>query len=86
MSHRWRNIADLERTLGQIQQTQEEMVGFVSEVVDGGTLIAVPLTNTLNEVISMSSSRIAAIENRLHPAVDLVLFMAGLFTMMLVGR
>lgn len=86
MSGHWRDKADLEQMLSQIQQLQEKMVDFVAEAVDGGTLIAVPLTNTLNEVISMSSSRIAAIENRLHPAVVIVLFMAGLFTMMLVGR
>ncbi len=86
LAGRWRDKADLERTLSQMQQLQGKMTEFVAEAVNGGTLIAVPLTNALNEVTGMNATRIATIEDRLHPAIVILLFMAAFFTMFLVGR
>ena len=62
------------------------MTEFVAEAVNGGTLIAVPLTNALNEVRGMSATRVAAIENRLHSAIVILLFMAAFFSMVMIGR
>ena len=62
------------------------MTDLVAVAVNDGTQIAVPLVNTLNEVTSANAARIAAIENRLPPAIVLLLFTASFFSMILIGR
>jgi len=70
--------AAFEQKLAEIQATQNRMQALVAEAVDEGTPIAVPLTNTLNEVTSSHAARLAATRDRLSPSIVLLLVLAGL--------
>jgi hypothetical protein len=78
--------AMLENALGQMQQMQFQMTALVDQALVAGTPIAVPLTNTLNGLISNHASRLAAIRDRLPTGVVALLLVTAVVASMLVGR
>jgi hypothetical protein len=78
--------AALEKVLTRSQQLQEQMTALVGEALREGTPIAVPLTNTLNQLTSIHAERVGAIENRLPVTIPLLLYVSALVATMLVGR
>jgi hypothetical protein len=82
----WRDEALLQNQLGKTLEMHNHMQSLVQEAVDGGTPIAVPLVNTLNEVTSSHAARLAATRDRLAPSIVFLLFVAAVVTMVLVGR
>jgi hypothetical protein len=76
----------LEQAIKQSQQMQDQMTVLVAQALRQGTTIAVPLTNTLNELISVNAERVGAIENRLPASIAVLLIISSLVATMLVGR
>ena len=78
--------ATFQRKFGEIQEMHDRMQTLVAEALDGGTPVAVPLVNTLNELTSSHAARLAAVRDRLPPSVLLLLFMAAVLSMAVIGR
>ncbi len=78
--------ATLEKRLGEVGDLQNQMLTLVGEAVDGGTPLAVPLTNTLNELTSSHASRLAAYRDRLPLTIVVLLYLAALVSMLLMGN
>jgi hypothetical protein len=76
----------LEQVIKQSQQMQDQMTALVAQALRQGTSIAVPLTNTLNQLISVNAERVGAVENRLPSSIAMLLFVCALVATMLVGR
>ena len=83
--HRY-DEATFERALLQFQQMHNQMVELVSQAVENGAPIAVPLTNALNGVSNSHAARLAAIRDRLPASVVLLLFLSAVVSAFLVGR
>jgi hypothetical protein len=62
------------------------MTDLTLQAVQKGTPIAVPLTNTLNEVTSSHASRVWAMEDRLPGIIQLLLFASAAISTGLVAR
>jgi hypothetical protein len=75
----WENALRSNRLL------EDEMMNLVSDALSAGTPIAVSLTNSLNGLTSASSSRLAAIEDRVPASIVLLLFAFAIVTTMLDG-
>jgi hypothetical protein len=67
-------------------QMHGRMTALVDEAIRAGTPIAVPLTNTLNELTSSHAARLVAINDRLPGSAVILLFLAGILVAGLVGR
>lgn len=80
------DAATFEKALAQMEAMQAQMVDLVSQALDAGTPIAVPLANTLNSVTGNHASRLAAARDRLPTSVVLLLLTCALFSSLLVGR
>jgi hypothetical protein len=78
--------AAMEDALEHIQAMQAQMTELVGKALDAGTPIAVPLTNTLNDVTSMHAARLAAIRDRLPVTIVLLLFTTAIVCTLLIGR
>lgn len=78
--------AGFEEALKKMEVMQGRMTELVSKALDAGTPIAVPLTNTLNDVTSMHAARLAAIADRLPVTIILLLGVAAMTCMTLIGR
>jgi hypothetical protein len=78
--------SELESALIQFQNMQGRMTELVGQALTDGTPIAVSLTNTLNEVTSNNTARLAAIRDRLPAIVVVLLFVSSIITTMLIGR
>jgi hypothetical protein len=76
----------LDAALGRFQEMQNRMTGLVGEAVNAGTPIAVPLTNTLNNLTSAHAARVVALKDRLPESVVGLLFFAAAIATGLVGR
>lgn len=76
----------LEEAMQRSQQMQAQMTDLVAEAVNEGTPIAVPLTNTLNDLTSNHSARLAAARDRLPASIVLLLLVSAIMSTMLVGR
>jgi hypothetical protein len=76
----------LQRNLGKIQETQDQMQTLVGEAVEKGTPVTVPLVNSFNEMTSSHAARLAARRDRLPAGIVLLLFLAAALSMVLVGR
>jgi Na+/melibiose symporter-like transporter len=63
-----------------------QMVELVSQALDNGTPIAVPLTNTLNALTGSHAERVAAALDRLPTSIVLLLLLSAVIAAMLVGR
>ena len=83
--HRYDEAA-FERALGQFKQMHDQMVALVSQALESGTPIAVPLTEALNAVTSSHAARLAAIRDRMPASIVLLLLTSAVISAMLVGR
>jgi hypothetical protein len=86
LAQTWRDEARLQGKLGEVQELQNRLQALVQEAIDGGTPIAIPLVNTLNEVTSSHAARLAATRDRLPASIVVLLFLAAVATMALMGR
>jgi len=78
--------AALDAALPQFDQLQGRMTGLVREALAAGTPVAVPLTNTLNDLTSSHATRLAAIRDRVPDSIVLLLLLASALNALLVGR
>jgi hypothetical protein len=79
-------ITGSEDTLTRFAAMHEQMTGLVGEAITSGSPIAIPLTNTLNEVTSSHASRVAAARDRLPGSSLLLLLISASLVSGLVGR
>lgn len=81
-------LADPEMNVAiqKTDQLHQRLTGIVSQSIDSGTPIAVPLVNTLNALVSADAARMAALRDRLSAAVLMLLFGAAVISTCLVGR
>ena len=77
---------DLEAAVVQFLQMQGKMTGLVGQALREGTPIAVPLTNSLNELTSNHAARVAAIRDQLPLSVLGLLCVSAIVTALLIGR
>jgi hypothetical protein len=63
-----------------------QMTTLVGQALSDGTPIAVPLTNTLNEVTSNHAARLAAIRDRLPASIVVLLILSSIVTTILISR
>jgi len=77
---------DFERLLQQSERLHAEMTALVSQAVNAGTPVAVPLVNTLNNLTSSHAARIAAHRDRLPVSILGLLFIAAAVSAALLGR
>lgn len=76
----------LDGILARFDEMQSRMTDLVAEAIHIGTPVAIPLTNTLNEVTSSQTSRLAAIRDRLPVAILLLLSLSAILSTALIGR
>ncbi len=76
----------LEIALARFQEMQNRMTSLVGEAVAEGTPIAIPLTDTLNNLTSAHGARLAAVWDRVPDSVTLLLFVSGALCTLLIGR
>ena len=76
---------DIKPSLAELDRQIDTMTTLVHEAIDRGTPIAVPLTNTLNEVTSAKASRLFAIEDHVPTSVIGLLFLCTILSMFLNG-
>jgi hypothetical protein len=81
-----RSEADLQEKLRWFQTMHGRMTAVVGEALVDGTPIAVPLTNTLNEVSGSHASRLAAHRERLPWSIVLLLFLGAVIPAFLMGQ
>ena len=74
------------RALTRFDAMLGQMTDLARESIANGTPIAVPLTQSLNEVYSAQASRLAAIRDRLPSGTLLLLAVSACLTSALVGR
>jgi hypothetical protein len=78
--------SELESALVSFQQMHNQMTTLVGQALSDGTPIAVPLTNTLNEVTSNHAARLAAIRDRLPASIVVLLILSSIVTTILISR
>jgi hypothetical protein len=78
--------ADLEGYLKRFAAMHTQMTALVGEALGAGTPIAVPLTNTLNELTSSHGERLAAVRDMLPGSILLLLISTAVLSSGLVGR
>lgn len=77
---------ELEHALPRFEQMHRSMTDLVGDALAQGTPIAVPLTDTLNNLTSNHAARLAAVRDRLPGSIVLLLFLSATMTAGLVGR
>jgi len=76
MAHKLAWETDQEQAIQHCQEMHARMTDMVAEAIERGTAIAVPLTNTLNNVTSSHAAYLAANHERL-PWIIVVLLLLG---------
>ncbi len=76
----------LDGALPKFDRMTSRMTDLVAEAIHEGTPIAVPLTNTLNQVTSSQASRLSAVRDRLQWSIVALLFLAAMVSTALIGR
>ena len=76
----------LDEALAKFGRMHDQMTTLVAQAVSDGTPIAVSLTNTLNELTSSQTSRLAAYRDRLPASIVILLSACAIFTTLLIGR
>jgi hypothetical protein len=85
LGHSRGNEAALARELPLLRQMQAEMTALVREAVRLKTPIVTPLVNSLNQVTSSHTARLAAIHYRLPWSILSLLGLAAIVSMLIVG-
>jgi hypothetical protein len=78
--------ADKKAVMQRRREMYACMTDLVDEAVTAGTPIAMPLTNTLNNVTSSSASRLVAYQGRLPGSIVLLLFLSSVVPSFLIGE
>jgi hypothetical protein len=78
--------ADEDRAQKQCQKIHAHMTEIVGVALADGTPIAVPLTNTLNNLTSSNASRFAAYRERLPWSIVGLLFLGSIVPTFLLGQ
>ncbi len=78
--------AEERKTIQRWIEMHDRMTEIVDEAIAGGTPIAVPLTNTLNNLTSSNASRLAAYRERLPWSIVLLLFLSSIAPSFLIGE
>ena len=86
LSKRAYDAASFDNALSQFEQMQNQMVQLVSQALDDGTPIAVPLTNSLNALTGIHAERVSAVLDRLPTSIVLLLLLSAFMSSTLVGR
>lgn len=86
LSQRRYDEATFESALRQFEQMHKQMVELVSQALENGTPIAVPLTDALNAVSSSHAARVVAIRDRMQVSIVLLLLLSAVVSAILVGR
>ncbi len=76
----------LEAMLQRFVQIHGQMTELVAQAVDQKTPVAIPLTNTLNNLTSNNAARLNAFRDRLPWSVVLLLVLASAVCMVLIGQ
>jgi hypothetical protein len=75
--------------LEELQRSQAfhaRMTELAGQAIQDGTPVVVPLTNTLNDVTSSHTARLAAFRDRLPGSIVMLLFFASVVAIALSGR
>ncbi len=86
LAQRVHGAADVVKELSRFQEMHGRMTALVEEALAEGTPIAVPLTETLNNLTSAHNARVEAVRDRLPGSVVLLLYVASAVATGLVGR
>jgi hypothetical protein len=86
LSNRRPHAGDLEAALANFDRMHDQMTTLVGQAVSDGTLIAVSLANSLNNVTSNQASRLAAYRDRLPAEIVFLLYTCAIVTALLIGR
>jgi hypothetical protein len=86
LARRQPTYEEFESVLVRFPQMHSQMTDLVGQALNDGTPIAVPLTNTLNNVTSNHAARLAALRDRLPVTIVVLLFVSAIVTTMLIGR
>jgi hypothetical protein len=78
--------ADDKETTKRTLERFARMTNLVNKAIAEGTPIAMPLTNTLNNVTSSNASRLAMYQERLPWSIVLLLFLGSVIPAFLVGE
>jgi hypothetical protein len=81
-----RSASDFEAAVRRFAEMQGRMTALVGEALAEGTPVAIPLTNTLNNLTSAHAARLVAFRDRLPGSVVLLLLASGALSTFLVGR
>ena len=76
---------DREKAIQRCQEMHTRMTDIVAEAVEGGTAIAIPLTNNLNNVTSSNAVDIAAYQERLPGIIVFLLLLGSVVPAFLMG-
>ncbi len=86
LARRGHGVPDIVKEMSRFQEMQGRMTALVGEALAEGTPIAVPLTDTLNNLTSAHAARVAAVRDRLPGIVVILLFVGGAIATGLIGR
>ncbi len=86
LAQRVHGVAEIVKELSRFQEMHGRMTALVGDALADGTPIAVPLTNTLNNLTSAHAARVTAVRDRLPGSVVLLLFVASAVASGQVGR
>jgi len=75
-----------EKILQQFVQMHGQMTRLVAQAIAQKTLVAIPLTNTLNNLTSNHAARLHAYRDRLPWSVVVLLFLGSAVCMVLIGQ
>jgi len=76
---------DREKAIQRCQEMHKRMTDIVAEAIAGGSVIAIPLTNNLNEVTSSNAADIAAYQERLPGIIVFLLLLGSVVPAFLMG-
>jgi hypothetical protein len=85
MAHQSPLTTDQKQAIQRSQEMQSRMTGLVAEAIEGGTAIAVPLTNTLNNLASSDVSYLAANQANLPWIIVILLLLGSVVPAFLMG-
>lgn len=78
--------ADLDRALQRFNDSHTKMTQLVADAVTEGTPVTVPLTTTLNALISSEATRLAAYRDRLPWSILFLLLISSIVPAFLMGK
>lgn len=75
----------LQDRLAEVRRMHSQMQDEVDRAISNGTPVVVPLVNTLNNLTSNHSARVAALRDRLPASIVILLYFSAMVSLGLVG-